>query len=123
MSDPIKAFEDLINGPSFTEIAEDHRLIKSAKSARDGNVSDAAANDPYVLANRACNECYDPKASTWFDVRDIIARAILAEREASAKIADHEADRVLENEQGYPFDRAHDFLVVARRIAKAIRRR
>ena len=31
-------------------------------------------------ASRFTAECYQPKTGTWFDVRDVIARAILAER-------------------------------------------
>lgn len=46
--------------------------------------------DIISLADQACNQCYDPKTSTWFNVRDIIALAILAERDRCAKIAESE---------------------------------
>jgi hypothetical protein len=32
-------------------------------------------------------QCYQPKTGTWFDVRDVIASAILSERERCAEIA------------------------------------
>jgi hypothetical protein len=51
---------------------------------------------------------------------DYIAKAILAERERCAKIASNEADRLLDNDQDYPFTRAHDMIVVARRVQFAI---
>ena len=50
-----------------------------------------------------------------------VAQAILAERNRCAKIADDEAERRFDNKGGYPAARVHDFLVVARSIAAAIR--
>lgn len=49
-----------------------------------------------------------------------IAKAIWEERQRCAKIADAEAERCFENEGDYPAARVHDFMVVARRISKAI---
>ncbi len=49
-----------------------------------------------------------------------ISSAILAERRRCAEIASSEAIRRLNNEDGYPFSRAHDFVVVARKIEREI---
>lgn len=77
-------------------MTEDHRLIKSAKSARGGNVSEAipedvikAATDFQDMVDR------DPKAYTAFDVAVL---AILAEREACAKIAEGCRDDIWNSE-------------------------
>lgn len=42
--------------------------------------------DVMEAANNAAFEAYDKDTETWFDVRDVIARAILAERERAARI-------------------------------------
>lgn len=49
-----------------------------------------------------------------------ISSALLAERQRCADIASSEAIRRLNNEDGYPAARAHDFVVVARKIEREI---
>lgn len=49
-----------------------------------------------------------------------ISSAILAERQRCAEIASSEAISRLNNEDGYPAARAHDFVVVARKIEREI---
>lgn len=61
------------------------------------------------------------KATTEFNVAQLIDRATAQERERCAKIADEEAERRFDNDDEYPAARVHDFMVVARSIAKAIR--
>lgn len=56
----------------------------------------------------------------WLLRRDCIARAIMAERERCANIANAEAERRTDNYDEYPAARVHDAVVTARRIQFAI---
>lgn len=69
-------------------MTEDHRLIKSAKSARDGNVSEARIPDDIEIAARALNMKLH-SATELGQRTQWIAEALLAENERCAKIAEN----------------------------------
>lgn len=50
-----------------------------------------------------------------------VVRAIMAERERCAQIAEAEYEKRFENADGYPASRVHDYVIVARAIERAIR--
>jgi hypothetical protein len=50
----------------------------------------------------------------------VISRAILAERERCANVAEAEYEKRFDNRDGYPASRVHDFVVVARAIQRGI---
>ncbi|WP_455296430.1 hypothetical protein [Brucella pituitosa] len=58
-------------------------------------------------------QCYQPKTGTWFDVRDVIANAILAERARCASIAKSHAVLV-------PAFHGEEWMRVANSVALAI---
>jgi hypothetical protein len=53
-------------------------------------------------------------------ISNLVAKALMAERERCLSLARAEAEKRLENVGGYPASRVHDFLVVARSIERKI---
>lgn len=52
-------------------------------------------DDVMIAACESTDEIYKPEANNWYTKRDIIARAIMAERERCARVA--EAHKLLEH--------------------------
>ncbi|RYX78510.1 hypothetical protein EON76_05120 [bacterium] len=68
-----------------SEMTEDDRLIKSAKSARDGNVSEVTIPEDVWLAAIAALDGHGE-----LRIIEVIDRAILAERSRSSKVIEEQ---------------------------------